>query len=176
MFAASHLPDEPLVIKPRWFGISVASLLLGAGLTGCSGAAAGGAGSVKPAQTAARAVENFMEAVADSNLDQMAALWGTPRGPAAKTGQPSDYERRISVMQAYLKNESSKVVSDVAETEVRHAIQVEIRREVCTWVVPFSVIKLADGTWIVNQVDLTQAGNPSRPCQPAVEGDTTTQQ
>jgi len=43
-------------------------------------------------------------------------------------------------------------------------------------VVPFTVIKLADGTWIVNQVDLTKAGNPARPCQPDAEGDTTAQQ
>jgi hypothetical protein len=33
-------------------------------------------------------------------------------------------------------------------------------------VVPFTAIRLADGTWIVNQVDVTAAGNPARPCVP----------
>jgi hypothetical protein len=32
--------------------------------------------------------------------------------------------------------------------------------------VPFTAIKLADGTWLVNQVDLTVAGNPAQPCVP----------
>jgi hypothetical protein len=35
-------------------------------------------------------VDAFMQAVADSNLTQMASLWGTSAGPAAKTNQPSD--------------------------------------------------------------------------------------
>jgi hypothetical protein len=71
-------------------------------------------------------------------------------------------------MQAYLQNESHRVVKDVPEGtgDTRRGVQVEIRRELCTWVVPFTAIKLADGSWIVNQVDLTAAGNPGRPCVP----------
>ena len=34
------------------------------------------------------------------------------------------------------------------------------------WVIPFTVLRLGDGSWIVNQVDLTTAGNPARPCVP----------
>jgi hypothetical protein len=109
-----------------------------------------------------------MQAVADSNLTGMANLWGTSAGPAAKTNQPSDWEKRITVMQAYLQNESHRVVGDTPEGtgDTRHAVQVEIRRELCTWVVPFTAIKLGDGSWIVNQVDVTAAGNPGRPCVP----------
>ena len=71
-------------------------------------------------------------------------------------------------MQAYLQNESHRVMSDApaAGDDNRHAVQVEIRRQLCTWVVPFTAIKLGDGTWIVNQVDLTAAGNPGAPCVP----------
>lgn len=114
-----------------------------------------------------------MQAVADSNLTQMASLWGTTGGPAGRTGQPSDYERRIAVMHAYLRNESHRIVSDAPDGDTRHALQVEIRRQLCSWVVPFTAIRLGDGTWIVSQVDLTQAGNPSRPCDPGGEKDTT---
>ena len=71
-------------------------------------------------------------------------------------------------MQAYLRNESHRVVSDGPATAARpaDAVQVELRRQLCTWIVPFTVIRLGDGTWIVNQVDLTAAGNPARPCVP----------
>jgi hypothetical protein len=72
-------------------------------------------------------------------------------------------------MQAYLQNESHRVVSDGPATpaaEGRRAVQVEIRRQLCTWTIPFTAVKLGDGSWIVNQVDLTAAGNPARPCVP----------
>jgi hypothetical protein len=149
-------------------------LLLAAVLAACSSGGSSPA-TVAPTTSAKGAVEKFMQAVADSNLTAMASLWGSSSGPAARTGQPSDYERRITVMQAYLQNESHRIVSDTPEGEGRHALHVEIRRQLCSWNVPFTVIRLGDGSWIVNQVDLTAAGNPARPCVPGGE-DTTAQQ
>jgi hypothetical protein len=106
-----------------------------------------------------------MQAVADSNMDKMASLWGTVNGPASKTNQPPDYRRRIAVMRAYLRNQSFRITSDVpSPNEVRRAVQVEIRRDTCTWSVPFVAVKAADGNWLVTQVDLAAAGNPARPC------------
>jgi hypothetical protein len=107
-----------------------------------------------------------MQAVADSNVVKMANLWGTASGPAAKTNQPPDWQRRVAIMQAYLRNDSFRITADEPETDVnRRALQVEIKREACTWSVPFSTIKIRDGSWIVTQVDLAAAGNPARPCQ-----------
>jgi hypothetical protein len=152
------------VIKRWWYA---AGLLLAA----CGGAAA--PGQVHPANTASATVQNFMRAVADSNLTAMASLWGTTKGPAAKTKQPPDYERRIVVMQSYLTHDDTRILSDAPNgSEARHAVQVQLRRQACTWTVPFSVIQLADGTWIINEIDLTAAGNPARPCNPS-EQDTT---
>ncbi len=140
----------------RWLGLAFLVVSCGAP----------GAAPVKPASTAAGAVRGFMQAVADSNLTGMASLWGTPGGSAGKTGQPQDYQRRIVIMQAYLRNDSFKLLSDSPETtENRRALQVEIKRQACTWTVPFVAVKTGDGTWIVNQVDLTAAGNPARPCK-----------
>jgi hypothetical protein len=156
------------VIKPR-------ELLFAFVLSACGGGAT--PETVAPTNSAKSAVESFMQAVADSNLSRMANLWGGAAGPAAKTGQPPDYQRRIAIMQAYLRNESHRIVTDTPEGgDARHAVQVEIRRQLCTWVVPFTAIRLGDGTWIVTQVDLTAAGNPARPCVPGGERDTTSQQ
>lgn len=155
------------MIQRRWFA---AGLVLAA----CGGGSAGTA-PVRPEASAAGAVKSFMQAVADSNLARMATLWGSTAGPASKTHQPGDYERRIVVMQAYLRNDDSRITSDTpADNPLRHAVQVEIRRSACTWVVPFTVIQLGDGSWLVNQVDLGTAGNPARPCAPS-EGDSTVQ-
>jgi hypothetical protein len=139
----------------RWYA---AALLLAA----CGG---GSAGEVHPANTAPAAVESFMKAVADSNLTAMASLWGTAAGPAGRTRQPPDYERRITVMQAYLSHDDYRILSDVPDgSEARRAMQIQIRRQACTWDVPFKVIQMADKNWIINQVDLGAAGNPARPC------------
>jgi hypothetical protein len=147
--------SERLVIKQRWIGTALF-------LTACGG----GTAPVQPSNSAAGAVQGFMQAVADSNLAKMAALWGTSNGPASKTGQPRDYERRIAIIQAYLRNDSYRLISDVGESPDRRALQVEIRRQACTWTVPFVAIKTG-GSWLVNQVNLAAAGNPARPC---VEG------
>jgi hypothetical protein len=140
-------------------------------LAACGGTPA----QVQPAKSAAAAVQGFLQAVADSNISKMASLWGTTNGPAIKTNQPPDWERRVAIMQAYLKNDSFRLASDVGEGEARRALQVEIRRKTCTWSVPFIAVKIADGSWLVNQVDLTQAGNPARPCDEGAS-DSTKQQ
>ncbi|HKT60863.1 MAG TPA: hypothetical protein VJQ46_12500 [Gemmatimonadales bacterium] len=146
----------------RWW--CAAALVLAA----CN--SAGPANQVHPANTAAAAVQNFMKAVADSNLTTMAGLWGTTRGPASKTRQPPDYERRIAVMQAYLSHDDFRILSDNPDgSEARRAMQVQIRRQACTWDIPFTVILLADRTWIINQVDLASAGNPAKPCDPSAK-------
>jgi len=162
------MPVERLVIKPRHF-------IFVAVLAACGGASA--PETVAPSNSAKGAVESFMQAVADSDLTQMANFWGSSRGPAARTRQPPDYERRIAIMHAYLRNESHRIVSDTPDgADTRHAVQVEIRRQLCSWIVPFTAIKLGDGTWIVSQVDLTTAGNPARPCVPGAVRDTTRQE
>ena len=69
-----------------------------------------------------------MQAVADSNLVKMATLWGTASGPASKTNQPPDWQRRIAIMQAYLRNDSFRITSDEPETDVnRRGLLVERR-------------------------------------------------
>ncbi len=131
-------------------------------LLACGG---GTAPAVEPATSAAGAVRGFMQAVADSNVAKMASLWGTANGPASRTNQPPDWQRRVIIMQAYLRNQSFRITSDVPEaSENRRALQVEIQRETCTWAVPFVAIKDRQGSWLVTEVDLAAAGNPARPC------------
>ena len=162
MFAAQPLTRETLVTIHRccWTAILLLS------------ACGGGSAPVQPARSASTAVQGFMQAVADSNLDKMSSLWGTTNGPALKTHQPPDYEKRIAIMQAYLRNDGFHIISDVPEGEKRRAVQVQIRRETCTWNVPFETVSTSDGSWLITSVDLTAAGNPARPCVEGAAGDT----
>jgi hypothetical protein len=162
------MPGERFVIKQR------VVLLATAALAACGGSASKSPATPGPVTSPRGVVEQFLQAVADSNLQKMASLWGTSAGPASKTNQPADYQRRIVVMQAYLKNEGTSITSDAPDGGPdRHMVQVELRRDLCTKAVPFTVIKAADGRWLVNQVDLAAAGNPARPCLQGNEQDST---
>ena len=150
----------------RWIGATLV-------LVACGGGSAGGPGQVRPAGSASSSVTEFLRAVNDSNLSKMADLWGTAAGPSSRTHQPPDYERRVAVMQAYLRHDDFRIASDTpGSLPARHAVQAELRRSACTWIVPFEAIQLADSSWIVTSVDIATAGNPSRPCQQQA-GDTT---
>ncbi len=118
------------------------------------------------APSAERAVQDFMRAVSDSNVAKMAQLWGSAKGAAAVTHEPSDYERRIVVIQAYLRGASYRIMSnDAAMGQAdRRLLQVELKREHCDKVVPFTVVR-SGNAWIINQIDLGAAGSPGRPCE-----------
>lgn len=153
--------------KQRWLG----TVLL---LAACGGG--GGAPAAQPATSASGVVRSFMQAVADSNVEKMASLWGNANGPASKTNQPQDWQRRVAIMQAYLRNQSFRIKSDEQEADVnRRLLQVEIKRDTCSWTVPFVAVKSRDGTWLVTQVDLAAAGNPARPCMDGAGVDSTPQ-
>ena len=138
-------------------------------LAACGGGSGGTpSGDVVPVGTSGQAVQAFMRAAADSNLTRMAQLWGNASGPAAVTGQPEHWERRIIVMQAFLRSDSSKVVSDVPVTgkDDQRRIIVALYRNGCMKQVPMTATRGRNGGWLVEQVDISTAGNPARPCEP----------
>jgi hypothetical protein len=163
-----------------------ATLLVLAACAGSPGATGAG-----PAATPEQAVRSFMQAAADSNLTRMAELWGTRAGPASKTGQPPDYERRLVIMQAYLSGAPYRIVPggaaqiepagggagdkqpapgdklpSPADEAAGRQVVVQLDRPGCSKFVPFAVVKSTDNKWLVNQVDLAAAGHPKRPCTP----------
>lgn len=136
-------------------------------LAACGGTAASDpARPIGPAMSAEAAVRAFLKGVADSNVAAMGTYWGGAAGPASRTNQPPDWEKRMVVMQAYLAKADYRVVSDVGSgtDEASRSLSVELRRPECVRLVPFVVIRTADGSWVVNQVDLASAGSPVKPC------------
>ena len=152
------------MVQRTW--LMIATLALGACSSGAT-AASGGAGAAGPAASAEVAVQGFMQAVADSNLERMSGLWGSTRGPAARTKEPADYERRIVIMQAYLRDSPYRILSNLQDgaTPARRILQVELQRDKCTKLVPFTVVRADDG-WLVNSIDLALLGSPGANCNP----------
>jgi hypothetical protein len=108
-----------------------------------------------------------MNAVAAEDLTRMAELWGTDRGPASVRMEREELQMRLSVMQRYLVHESYEVLVGQDQAlrgdENRRSYQVRLIRGRCVAVVPFTLVRFREG-WLVQTVDLGEAGNPARVC------------
>lgn len=149
--------------------VVVAVTLAGAA---CGGGAGGNVGAAAPpVASSSQAAREFMRAAADSNMVRMGQLWGSSKGPAGVVGSPPDYERILVVIQAYIRGDSARVTSDVgvAGDDKRRRLGMTLYRGTCVRQIPMTMIKMGNGGWIVNNVDVASAGNPARPCDPNSE-------
>ena len=163
MFGQLQTELGPLVIRLWQF-----SAALPLALAACGGGRVAPSG-VQPGSSAQAAVQAFLRAVADSNISAMSSLWGTSSGPALATGKPADYEKRMVVAQLFLRGAPYKIAGEsaVEGESTQRRINVEFDRGRCTKAVPFVVLRLKEGGWIVTQIDLNSAGSPGRACDPA---------
>jgi hypothetical protein len=140
--------------------------MLGAGAL--IAACGGGGAAVNPVGSASEVVRDFMKAAADSNMSRMAQLWGDARGPAGETRSIKEWERRLIVMQVYLRGDSAKVQSNDPDPgdQNRRRLGVVLFRMNCTTQIPMTAIRTRSGGWVVFNVELDKAGNPARPCHP----------
>ena len=143
-------------------GLAPATLVLA-----CGGGGVGGGTSASPMASSPQAVSAFFRAAADSNLTRMAELWGTASGPV-KQPMSEDTHKRIALLQAWLKADSTRVISDepVAGDANRRRHTVAIWRSGCSKQIPVATVRTSNG-WIVSNVEVAYAGNPARPCEPA---------
>ena len=127
-----------------------------------------GPAPVTAVSSAQEAVQAFMKAAADSNLTRMGELWGTARGLAANQMAAADHHKRLVVMQAYLKGDSVRVVSETPvrgrDNERDLVVQLYRLRGTCIKPIPFSTVRTGSGAWLVHSVNISAAGNPARPC------------
>ncbi len=132
-------------------------------LAACGG---GNAGDVAPLGSAEGAVREFFAAVSDSNIARMGRAWGTSKGPAAVRNDPADWEERMKVVQVYLRRGTFRVTSNVVDPTAsnKRNLLVELTRGSCVKVLPFVAVRTSSGGWLVESMDLNQAGNPINPC------------
>ena len=133
-------------------------------LAACGGSNANTA--TTPRTSSPQAVTAFMRAAADSNLSRMAQLWGSSKGPVSQA-PVANFEKRLVVLQAYLKGDSTRIVSDmpVQGDENHRHLTVALYRGTCVKQIPFTTVRTKDGGWIVEDVNVAAAGNPVRPCE-----------
>lgn len=116
-------------------------------------------------RTPSATVEEFMRATADSNLTRMGELWGSSKGAANSTGFPQDYQKRMVIMNAYLKGVSVRTLSEVdARSSNERIVTTELSHGGCRVTLPVTTVRTKSG-WIVKSFDLNQAAEANRPCE-----------
>ena len=135
-------------------------------LAACGG---GRTGQIAPVAEAEVSLRRFLQAVDDSNFAAMSQHWGTSRGSAHATGEPSDYQKRMVVIQSYLNGSKYRVLSNdpVANVNNQRVLQVEMSRHGCVNMVPITMVRTGNNEWLVNQLDLEKVGSPTRGCGPS---------
>lgn len=118
-------------------------------------------------------VTAFLSAVDSSAFDQMAALWGTDRGPSTVViPNAQERQRRIAIMHRLLQHDAFRFVpapGPVTAREGRRVLHVELTRGDRRATVPFTAVALRSGGWLVEDIGLEAAmpiANPRRQTPP----------
>ena len=143
------------------------SLLLLAALS--TYACATAVSTVRPSAAPETSVARFLAAVTSNDLNTMGQMWGSSRGTAASRFDDDVVRQRLTVISVYLEHESFEIDDaptsaflDLADGE--EAVFVRLLRNGCTPLIPF-VLAPYEGNWLVRDVDLEAAGNPSSSCR-----------
>ena len=151
---------------PIWQPVRAAGLVLAVAWLGgaCAGGHTGGTAPTEPEAS----VRAFLNAVKANSLTAMAQLWGTEKGPAARTMNHEEMDKRLTVIRSFLVHDSFEFQPRnmmSASGADQRVLDVKITRKNCKPVVPFTLVRWGGG-WLVQSIDLSAAGNPARPCAP----------
>ena len=146
-------------------GMLAGVLVLAMGVTACAGGGASGGAAAAPAPlsgamsgagSSREAVETFMRAVRAQDLQTMAAVWGTSRGPARDQLDREQLEKRLIIIQCKLDHEEWGFAEQRARLLAggKQDFQVRVRQKNVAAVTTFTTIQAVDGRWYVEIVDL----------------------
>jgi hypothetical protein len=145
-------------------------LLLFVGVAACGGPPA----SEAPVpQSMNESIAQFLAAVKANDHRRMGELWGTERGPAARSMNSDVLRQRLTVIQKYLDHTGYRIIEGpllVSGRDDLRTYRVELQRANCNHVLPIDVVRTRSGGWLVYDVHLESAGSPAGGCQPVGTG------
>ncbi|MFN2571261.1 MAG: hypothetical protein ABR537_06565 [Gemmatimonadales bacterium] len=123
-------------------------------------------------QSMNESLAQFLAAVKANDQKRMGELWGTERGPAARSMNPDVLRQRLTVIQKYLAHTGYRIIEGpllVSGRDDLRTYRIELQRATCSQVIPIDVVQTHSGGWLVYDVHLESAGSPGGRC-PAAPG------
>ena len=158
----------------RRFAPGVLLVLVG---LGCGGSRHGA--TVTP-QTPNVALAQFLDAVKANDVTRMGNLWGSPKGPASSYMNGDKLKRQLQTIHVYWDHKGYRIIEgpmraqplnptfkDVPSADRLLDFRVELQRaNGCVAVIPITLVRTDQGSWLVYDVHLESAGTPPLQCQP----------
>lgn len=121
-------------------------------------------GQLTGAPSAQLAVDQFLVAVRNRDLQAMSTVFGTTNGPARETMDRTELEKREIILACYFNNDSYRVLGEQSGQAGHREIRVELKRGVQTRQTTFYAIQGPGGRWYVDNMDIAAVrdfcGNP----------------
>ncbi len=138
---------------------AVALLVLVA--VGCRAPAPGGVqtGADRPR----RAVELFLAAVNQQDIQAMSVVWGTEKGPARDQLPRQELERREIIMQQCFAHDRYRVIDELPGEGGSRMLRVEITRGSVMRTPQFVTVKGPSDRWYVSDADIAAVRDLCRP-------------
>ncbi len=135
-------------------------------LAACSSATRNAANSGQLAGAAASqlAVEQFLKAVNDRDLQAMSIVFGTKDGPARETMDRTELEKREVILACYFNHDSARILGEQGGTQGHREVRVELKKGNLTRQTTFYTIQGPGRRWYVDNMDIAAVrdfcGNP----------------
>ena len=117
-------------------------------------ASLGGGGSTSGAASPTAAIQNFLDGAKRKDLTSMAAVWGTERGPASKSMDRKELERRELIMMQCLTHEKATIGASGPGVGGRLKVPVTLTADTRSASPTFTVVQGPGGRWYVENFDI----------------------
>ena len=100
------------------------------------------------------AVEQFLTAVRAEDIQTMAGIFGTNRGPARDNMNREELEKRLVILQCYFNHDKFRILRDFAGDDNHRVVVVELTRGSNTRSPSFYVIAGPGGRFYVDNMEI----------------------
>jgi hypothetical protein len=124
-------------------------------------------GQLTGAATPQLAVDQFLVAVRNRDLQAMSTVFGTNKGPARETMDRTELEKREIILACYFNNDSYRTLGEQSGQDNHREVRVEIRRGSLSRQTTFYAVKGPGDRWYIDNMDIASVrdfcGNPRTP-------------
>ena len=106
------------------------------------------------AATPRAAVEKFLTGVKSQDIQAMAAIFGTSRGPARDNMNREELEKRLIILQCYFNHDKFRIVDEILGESSHRIVSVELTRGTVTRTPKFYTIAGPGGRWYVDNMEI----------------------
>ena len=106
------------------------------------------------AATPSLAISTFMTAIKNQDLDALALIWGSEKGPARDVTPSDQFRKRELIMECYLQHDSYTVQSDVEQQRGLHVVSLQITKGTFTRNTKTQVVLGPNNRWFVDNIEL----------------------